>query len=101
MSNGTVASNRHLVDQLADAKAELDAAKSRYETLRDRVLASGETEGDEFVAVVQTRWTRRLDREKITAAMGKAWVERFVRATVSTVVRVAPKRAAGKPSVFE
>lgn len=83
--------NRHIVDQLADAKEEKEAANAKYDQLRDWVLTMGDYVGDEYIAQVSERNTTRLDRAKVEKLLTKAQFESCLVSSPSTVVKILKK----------
>lgn len=84
--------NRHIVDQLADAKEEKDAATAKYDQLRDWVLTMGDFVGDENVAQVSERNTTRLDRTKVEKLLTKAQFESCLVSSPSTVIKLSKRK---------
>jgi len=64
--------NRHLVDQLADVRALIKLYEAEERSLRDQILTSGDTVGDENVAMVKESIRKLLDRPALEARFGKA-----------------------------
>jgi hypothetical protein len=81
--------NRHLVDQMADAKDAKDEAAARYDALREAVLASGDLVGDEYLAQVSERTTTRLDRKKVEKLLTKAQLASCLQSSPSVIVKLA------------
>jgi hypothetical protein len=84
--------NRHRIDLLADIRAEIKLLREREAELRAEVLATGDTVGDEFEAVISEMAIERIDLEKLRREMGTRFVEPFLRKQVATRVQIKPRR---------
>ena len=78
MHEQAITRNRHLVDRLADAKAEYDAAEKTYYALRDEVIKSGSLFGDEYAVEIKTTRKASLDRKALERHFGLTALSRFM-----------------------
>lgn len=65
------ARNRHPVDRLFDIREQLKALEAEEKALRADILASGDTEGDDHVAMVKESVRKLLDRPALEARFGR------------------------------
>lgn len=97
MPSPTTARNRHIVDQLADVRAEIKALQETEKVLKaaiSKMMGSSDTlGGDQYVAIQKTQERKgSLDAEKITAAGLDP--EQFRKpATVAFILHVEPRVA--------
>jgi len=66
--------NRHPVDRLADVREQLKALESEERILRDTILRTGDTNGDDNVAMVKESVRNMLDRKALEFKFGVASV---------------------------
>ena len=87
ISRAIEARNVHPADELADIRAEIKALQFREAMLREHLLAHPEDRtGAAYEAVIDEQSTKRLDREKLEAALGN--LDEFKSDTTCNVVRV-------------
>jgi hypothetical protein len=83
--------NAHPADELADIRAEIKYLQFREALLREHLLKHPKDRiGEAYEAVIDEQSTKRLDREKLEAALGN--LDEFKSDTTCNVVRVK-KRA--------
>lgn len=74
--------NRHIVDQLANVRAEIKRLQLREHELRQQVIDAsvvGELEGDEFRAVVKSGRANWIDLVALKRTLGCEAIEPFMR----------------------
>lgn len=74
------ATNRHPADELADIRSEIQKLEKRETELREYLIGNQhDLDGDEF-SVFLTKMSRTtVDRKAIEKAMGKSWLEKFLK----------------------
>ena len=83
--------NRHLVDQLADVRAMLREFEAEERSLRARILETGDTVGDENVAMVKDSVRKLLDRPALEARFGKTAVAECCKESAVTTLSLFKK----------
>ena len=83
--------NRHLVDQLADVRAMIKEFESEERRLKDQILDTGDTVGDEHVAMVKESVRKLLDRPALEARFGKAAVAECCKESAVTSLNLYKK----------
>ncbi len=85
--------NRHIVDQLADVREQIKLLKEQEEFLKNKIVSMGQNtvSGDEYVATASLGESSRLDRAKVEAAMGTAWVRKHLSTSKFITVRLTRK----------
>ncbi len=86
-------SNRHLVDSLADVRAQIKALQEREAELRDALLQMAEAcgpriAGDEWEAEVKETQTTRLDSLLARARLGPQGYDDCCKTSLSRTVRL-------------
>jgi hypothetical protein len=83
--------NRHLVDQLADVRAMIKEFESEERRLKDQILETGDTVGDEHVAMVKESVRKLLDRPALEARFGKTAVAECCKESAVTTLSLFKK----------
>ena len=91
MPTTTKTQNRHLVDQLADVRAMIKEFEAEERSLRDQILSTGDTVGDENVAMVKESVRKLLDRPALEARFGKAAVAECCKESAVTTLSLFKK----------
>jgi hypothetical protein len=80
-------SNRHPVDELADARKQLRQIEQRIEELRELIISGAcGLVGDDHVATFKVRISQRIDIKELQRAFGAEAVAPFVREHRATYV---------------
>ena len=87
------AQNRHIVDQLADVRAMIKVFEAEERALRDQIIMSGDTVGDENVAMLKESVRKLLDRPALEARFGKAAVAECCKESQVTTLSLFKKTA--------
>jgi hypothetical protein len=86
------AENRHIVDALADCRAQIKMIRQTEEQLRAEILADTENRsGDEYDALVVEIAVERIDVELMKAELGLMFLRPFLRQQLQTRVQIKPK----------
>jgi hypothetical protein len=83
--------NRHLVDQLADVRALIKLYEAEERRMRDEILSTGDTVGDENVAMVKESVRKLLDRPALEARFGKTAVAECCKESAVTTLSLFKK----------
>ena len=83
--------NRHIVDQLADIRSRIKELEAEERRMRDDILATGDTVGDENVAMVKESVRKLLDRPALEARFGKAAVAECCKESAVTTLSLFKK----------
>jgi hypothetical protein len=91
MPTNTKTQNRHLVDQLADVRAMIKEFEREERALRDKILETGDTVGDENVAMVKESVRNLLDRPALEARFGETAVAECTKPSTVTTLSLFKK----------
>jgi hypothetical protein len=84
--------NRHIVDQLAETRAEIRTLETREAEPRSRLLRDGsDLVGDDYVAAINTQNRSRLDTKAVRAHFGAEALAPFTVASKVTYVVIRAK----------
>jgi len=83
--------NRHPVDMLADVRAQIKVLESQERALRDDILRTGDTNGDENVAMVKHSSRNLLDRPMLEARFGRDEVAKCTKESPATTLTLYKK----------
>ena len=99
MPNTTETQNRHPVDQLFDVREQIKLLEAEEKALRAHIMDSGDTDGDEHVAMVKESTRKTLDRPSLEAHYGKDVIAKFCKESAVTTLTLY-KKAAQQIDVF-
>jgi hypothetical protein len=84
--------NVHVVDRLAELRAEIASLEAEAAELRQRIIESGDTIGAEHYAVVKVQSSSVLDRKALIGAMGIDAVRPYLRKRATTFMTVKRRK---------
>jgi hypothetical protein len=91
--------NRHPVDQLFDVREQIKVLEAQEKELRAHIMDSGDTDGDEHVAMIKESSRKTLDRPALEARYGKDVIAGFCKESAVTTLTLY-KKAAQQIDVF-
>jgi len=91
MPKAIKAKNRHPVDRLNDVREQIKILQAEEKNLRDDILASGDTNGDENVAMVKHSTRNLLDRPMLEARFGREEVAKCTKESPVTTLTLYKK----------
>jgi len=69
--------NRHPVDRLFDIRETIKALETEEKMLKEQIIASGDTVGDEYLAQLKDSVRKTLDRKALEAHYGSEIIAGF------------------------
>ena len=93
------ARNRHLVDRLFDIREQIKALEVEEKAMRAEILDSGDTVGDEYVAMVKNAVRHLLDRQALEVRFGREAVAQCTKESPVTTLSLF-KKADSRVDVF-
>jgi hypothetical protein len=91
--------NRHPVDILFDVREQIKLLEAEEKALRAQIMESGDTDGDDHVAMIKESTRKTLDRPMLEAKYGKDTIAGFCKETAVTTLTLY-KKAAQQIDVF-
>jgi hypothetical protein len=92
-------SNRHVVDQLADTRAEIKRLQDEEAYLKQQLEQPGANlQGDEYEAHVERKSSSRLDRKKFEAKYGRNALDGLMSSSEFTTIKLW--RRQNKPEIY-
>jgi hypothetical protein len=91
MPKAAKSQNRHPVDRLADVRDRIKALEAEERALRAEILESGDTNGDDNVAMIKHNTRNLLDRPMLEARFGRAEVAQCTKESVATTLTLYKK----------
>ena len=83
--------NRHPVDMLSDVRDRIKALEADEKALRALIIESGDTVGDDNVAMIKESTRNTLDRAALEATYGKDTIAKFCKPTAVTTLTLYRK----------
>ena len=99
MPKSTKSQNRHPVDRLADVREQIKVLESEEKALREKIMMSGDTVGDDNVAQLKDGVRKTLDRAALEAHYGKDAIAPFMKETAYTTLYLF-RKAEPKVDIF-
>ena len=93
------ARNRHLVDRLYDLREQIKALEIEEKAMRAEIMDSGDTVGDEYVAMVKNSVRKLLDRPALELKFGREAVAECTKESPVTTLSLF-KKAETRVDVF-
>jgi len=93
------ARNRHLVDRLYDLREQIKALEIEEKAMRAEIMDSGDTVGDEYVAMVKNSVRKLLDRPTLELKFGRDAVAECTKESPVTTLSLF-KKAETRVDVF-
>ena len=91
MSKVAKSQNRHPVDRLADVRDRIKALEAEERVLRAEIIESGDTNGDDNVAMLKRSVRNLLDRPMLEARFGRAEVAKCTKESPATTLMLFKK----------
>jgi hypothetical protein len=91
--------NRHPVDRLADIREQMKALEAEEKILKERIIQTGDTVGDDNIAQLKDSTRKTLDRTALEAHYGIETIAQFLKTSSFTTVSLF-KKAQPKVDVF-
>ena len=85
------ARNRHLVDRLYDLREQIKALEIEEKAMRAEIMDSGDTVGDEYVAMVKNSVRKLLDRPTLELKFGREAVAECTKESPVTTLSLFKK----------
>jgi hypothetical protein len=83
--------NRHPVDRLYDIREQIKLLQAEEKTLRDDIIDSGDTKGDQYVAMIKSSTRNLLDRPALEKRFGRDAVAECTKASEVTTLSLYKK----------
>ena len=83
--------NRHPVDMLSDVRDQIKALEADEKALRAMIIESGDTVGDDNVAMIKESTRKTLDRPSLEAHYGKDVIAKFCKESAVTTLTLYRK----------
>lgn len=83
--------NRHPVDRLFDVREQIKALENEERALKADIMDSGDTNGDEHVAMIKHSSRNLLDRPLLEARFGRAEVAQCTKESPVTTLTLYRK----------
>jgi hypothetical protein len=83
--------NRHPVDRLADIREQMKLLESEEKILKEKIIQSGDTIGDDNVAQLKEASRKTLDRTALEAHYGIETIAKFLKTSNFVTVSLFKK----------